>query len=531
MMNIWHIDAIWISVAFIAGYLAKRLKLPPLIGFLATGFILNFTGLSTGFIAIHAMAELGVMLLLFSVGLKINLKSLLKKEIWASAGIHSIITTLLFGSFLGLLSTLGLLYWAPLSFKTALIIGFVLSFSSTVFTIKILEDRGEVTSFHGKIAIGVLVIQDILAVIFLSLSSNHWPSIWALGLPIYLWLIRLTLYRLLKAVDHGELLTLFGFFVAFVAGAMSFDLVGLKADLGALIMGVLLGGHARSKELSDHMSGYKDFFLIAFFLEIGLSGLPNWNSLFIALILLFLMLFKTGLFMYLFTRFNLRARTSLLTSLSLSTYSEFGLIVTSMGVSAGWLSSDWLVTLALTMSLSFVLAAPFNYHSHQIFDKYKPQLMKLNTCKIHPDDEPTSLGDAEYLVCGMGRIGQSVYRQLKSEYRGKVVSIDYDHETVNKTQQLGKNIIWGDVTDSNFWQNVDLSRIKMIFLAFSSHASNVNTSIELAVLDLPHIKIGSVCEFRDQAKELLSHQVDFVYNYREQVGKEFANEFMEKHTK
>jgi ribosomal protein L35AE/L33A len=109
------------------------------------------------------------------------------------------------------------------------------------------------------------------------------------------------------------------------------------------------------------------------------------------------------------------------------------------------------------------------------------------------------------------------------------MSIDYDHETVYKAQQLGKNVIWGDVTDSNFWQNVDLSQIKMIFLAFSSHASNVNTSIELSHLDLPNIKIGSVCEFRDQAKELLSHQVDYVYNYREQVGKEFANEFIKQH--
>jgi len=526
MMDIWHIDAIWISVAFVAGYLAKKLHLPPLIGFLATGFVLNLSGFSDGFVAIHAMAELGVMLLLFSIGLKINIKSLLQKEIWATAGIHSVLTTLLFGSLLSIISTFGLSYFTPITFKTALIIGFVLSFSSTVFTIKILEDRGEITSFHGKIAIGILVIQDILAVLFLSISSNHWPSVWALGLPFYLWLVRYVFFRLLKTVDHGELFTLFGFFAAFVAGAMSFDLVGLKADLGALIMGVLLGNHARAKELSNHMAGYKDFFLIAFFFEIGLSGLPNWSMVIVALFLFFILLFKSALFMYIFTRFNLRARTSLLATLSLSTYSEFGLIAAAVGVEAGWLGNEWLVTLALALSFSFVLAAPFNHYSHQLFDKYKPLLMRLNTCKIHPDEEPTNLGDAEYLVCGMGRIGRSVYRQIKSEYRGKVVGIDYNHDVVENAQQLGKNIVWGDVTDSNFWQNADLSKIKMIFLAFSNHASNLNTAMEISSMKYSKIKVGAVCEFRDQAKELMDMKVHFVYNYRESIGKEFANEFV-----
>lgn len=530
MFEIWHIDAIWISIAFIAGYLAKKVNLPPLIGFLATGFLLNFIGMSEGNIAIHALAELGVMLLLFNIGLKINIKSLLHKEIWASAGIHSVMSTLVFASLISIVSTLGLGYLTPLSFKTALIIGFALSFSSTVFTIKILEERGEVNSFHGNIAIGILVIQDILAVVFLTVSKNEIPSLWALGLPVYLYLTRFLFYRILKAIDHGELLTLFGFFAAFVAGAMIFDMVGLKADLGALIMGVLLGNHGRAKELSIHMSGYKDFFLIAFFFEIGLSGLPTWSTLFIAVIMVVMMVFKSGLFMYVFTRFNLRARTSLLTTLSLSTYSEFGLIVAAIGVEAGWMESSWLVTLALAMSLSFLVAAPLNHRAHEIFNHFKPKLMRLNTCKVHPDDEPSNLGDAEVLVCGMGRIGRSVYRQISQEYNDKVLGVDYDHDTVEGAQSESKNVIWGDATDSNFWQNVDLSKVNMIFLAFTNHTSNLNTSIELKNIEHAGIKIGAVCEFRDQAKELHDNGVDFIYNAREQVGKEFAKEFLLNHT-
>ncbi|NOR87353.1 MAG: potassium transporter Kef [Bacteroidales bacterium] len=529
MVDTWHIDAIWISIAFVAGYFAKKINLPPLIGFLATGFLLNFSGVSQGNITIHAMAELGVMLLLFNIGLKINIKSLFHKEIWATASIHTLLTTLAFGSLIAIISTLGIGYFTPVSFQTALIIGFALSFSSTVFTIKILEERGEVSSFHGNTAIGILVIQDVLAVVFLTVSKSQWPSIWALGLPIYLWLIRYLLYRLLKTIDHGELLTLFGFFAAFVAGAMSFDLVGIKPDLGALIMGVMLGQHTRAKELSSHMAGYKDFFLIAFFFEIGLSGLPNWTMVFVALVLVVLGVFKTGLFMYLFTRFNLRARTSLLASLSLSTYSEFGLIIAAIGVQAGWMSNSWLVTLALALSFSFVLASPFNYRAHHIFDRFKPRLMRLNTCKVHPDDEPTNLGDAEYLICGMGRIGRSVYRQLLKDKQGKIIGIDYGLDIVESTNKAGKNVIWGDVTDSNFWQNVDLSKIKMIFISFTNHSSNLNTSMEIHKFLPEGIKVGSVCEFRDQAKELHEYGVDFIYNYREQIGKEFANEFVLNH--
>ena len=526
MVETWHIDALWISIAFIAGYLAKKIKLPPLIGFLATGFLLNALGYSHGNIAIHAMAELGVMLLLFSVGLKLDIKSLLKREIWATASIQTILSTIVFASIITLVTSFGLTHFTALNFKTALIIGFALSFSSTVFAIKILEDRGELNSFHGKTAIGILVFQDILAVIFLTISKSEWPSIWVLALPIYLWVIRYILLRVLKNIDHGELFTLFGFFAAFVAGAMSFDIVGLKPDLGALIMGILLGNSSRSKELSTHMSSYKDFFLIAFFFEIGLSGLPNWQMAFMALFLLVLMLIKSGIFMFHFTRLNLRARTSFLTTLSLSTYSEFGLIVAIIGVQAGWMDSSWLVTLALALSFSFILAAPFNLKAHELFNKFKPLLMRLNTNKMHPDDEPSDLGDAEYLICGMGRIGRAVYRQVNLEYCDKVIGMDYSHKTVEKTKDMGKNVIWGDTTDSNFWQNVDLNNIRIIFLAYSNHASNVNTSIELQHIKHPKTKIGAICEYSDQEIELKEHNANFVYNIREQAGKEFADEFI-----
>ena len=219
-MDSWYLDATWISVAFLGGYLARRINLPPLIGFLVAGFGLNIAGLTEGGAALDAAATLGVMLLLFTIGLKLNVKSLLAPEIWGTTSIQMVVMTLLFGLLVLALSYLGLTNLAGIDAETALIIGFALSFSSTVYAMKTLEDRGEVRSFHGKLSIGILVIQDIIAVIFLTITGDNNISLWILALPAYLIVIRYVLLKLLTTVDHGELFTLFGFFAAFVAGAM-----------------------------------------------------------------------------------------------------------------------------------------------------------------------------------------------------------------------------------------------------------------------------------------------------------------------
>ena len=413
-MDTWYLDSIWISMAFLCGYLVKKINLPPLIGFLIAGFILNFAGFIDGGVALDAASNLGVMLLLFTIGLKLNLRSLLAPEIWLLTSIQLLIMIVVFGLLVFLISFFGLTGLAHLDVQAALIIGFALSFSSTVFAIKILEDRGEVSSFHGNLAIGILVMQDIAAVAFLTFTGDNNISIWILALPVYLLVIRFILLRMLNSIDHGELFTLFGFFAAFVAGALSFKFFGLKADLGALIIGILIGPHSRAKELTKHMMGYKDFFLVAFFLKIGLTGLPNIYNVLLALVLVVFMLFKGGLFMYLFTRFNLRARTSWLATLSLANYSEFGLIVTAIGYQEGLIDAQWIVVIALALSLSFILSSPLNVKAHHLFDKYQSKITDLNKNCEHPDDEIQDLADAEYLICGMGKIGREFNEKVRN---------------------------------------------------------------------------------------------------------------------
>lgn len=527
MIEYWTIDALWISVAFAFGMLAKKVNLPPLIGFLIGGFVLNIAGFTEGGVALNVVADIGVMLLLFTIGLKLNVKSLLSKEIWLTTTIHMILSVLLFGSLMFVISWFGLYSVTQLSLEASMLLGFAFSFSSTVFAVKVLEEKGEMTSFHGRVSIGILVMQDIIAVVFLTLSKGTVPSLWVLGLPVYLIVVRWIFIKVLDVLDHGELLTLFGFFAAFVAGAIAFEVIGLKPDLGALIIGVLIGSHPRSKELAKQMLSFKDFFLIAFFLDIGMSGLPTLSTIIIAVILVFAIPLKGTLFMVLLTRFNLRARTAWHSTLSLANYSEFGLITGAIGYEMGIIDNQWMIVIALSMSLSFLLASPFNIKSHQIFDKYRKILMKLNTKKNHPDDEPVDLGDSKVVICGMGNVGRAAYHQLTGDFGDKVIAIDYDKDVVRKFSDLNKNIVWGDSTDSSFWRNVRMSKVEYIMLTMNDYASNLNTAIALSSCRKRTFSVGAPGHHVKEITELKEAGVSFVYNYYSRAGVEFANSFLD----
>lgn len=529
MTQLVYIDAIWLSIAFICGIAAKKLKLPPLIGFLGTGFILNALGFTQGHISeiLHVLSDLGVMLLLFTIGLKINIKVLIKKEIWFTAGAHMIISVLAISGTVFLIGFTGLRLFSDLGLKGAMLIGFALSFSSTVFVVKILEERGELNSFHGKLSIGILVIQDLIAVLFLTLSKNQWPSIWVLSLPVYLYIIRFVLYRILDEVDHGELLTIYGMFAAFITGALSFHLVGLKPDLGALVIGMMLVGHKRSKELYERMMSYKDFFLIAFFINIGLSGIPGWNHLIIALILLLFINLKGGLFLLLLSRFKIKARTAFLTSISLGNFSEFALITGIVGIHMGWIPGDWIIIMAVAMSLSFLISSPVNNRVHDIFDYFKPLITRLNRDIVCIDQEPYYLGKAKYLIVGMGEIGLSAYHYLRDIQKLEVLGIDYNHDLIEKLKNEGINAAWGDATDSNLWDNADVSNIEMVLFAMDDHPSNINSIKEILKIGDVQFKIGVVSHFPDESEDFRKLNVDYIYDYRNQLGREFAQEVIQ----
>jgi predicted Kef-type K+ transport protein len=518
------VDPLWLLVAFILGFAATRVGLPPLVGYLIAGFVLKAMGVE-GSETIDEIADLGVMLLLFSIGLKLRIKTLLRAEIWAGASLHMLITIVVFGCGTYLLSMIGFSVFGDLDFKLAILIAFALSFSSTVFAVKVLEERGEMASMHGRTSIGILIMQDIFAVLFLTFSTGKLPSVWALAVPVVLFGIRPIITAILDRCGHRELLLLSAFLLALGLGAGGFEWVGLKPDLGALVIGILVSTHPKAKELADVLLSFKDLFLVAFFLTIGLSGTPNLESFGIALLLVILVVFKVLLFILLLTRFRLRARTSFLTSLSLANYSEFGLVVSYVGVRSGWLGSEWLIIIAIALSISFILASPLNAFAHTICARLDQRMKSFETRERLPDDQPVDPGDAQVFIFGMGRIGTGAYEYMRKRFGKKVLGLDYDPEVVRQHTDAGRNVIQDDATDPDFWERVKMGARKtvggMVLLSMKSHAANMYAAKRLAESKYVGI-IAAIAEFEDELEELKSVGVHAAFNFYAEAGSGFA---------
>ncbi len=512
-------DPLWLLVALLLGFLAQQIRLPPLIGFLLAGFALHALEIEGG-PALQKFADVGVTLLLFTIGLKLRLRNLLAPEVWATASVHMALMIVLIAGLLLLPGLAGFVWLGALDWQAAAVIAFALSFSSTVFAVKILEDRGEMKTRHGQIAIGILIIQDLIAVVFLTLATDKSPTIWALGL-LALPLIRPLLNHFMKRSGHGEVLVLFGIFIA-IGGGELFELVGMKADLGALIFGVLLSGQQKSSELSRALLSFKDLFLIGFFLSIGISALPTLNDIVIAAAIVLLLLpLKTVFFFILLTRLRLRIRTTYLSTLSLANYSEFGLIVAAVGVSTGWLDHQWLVIIALALTFSFVISSILNARVHSIYTAIEGSLRRFESSKRLARDITPDINGAEVLIAGMGRVGSGAYLSMREAMGDKVCGIDADTVQVTNHQKSGLKVILGDAEDRDFWREVDTTKLRLIMLAMPT-VSDIHQTVKL-LKEVGYTGIiAAVTKHEDDRATLEAAGVHATFNYYAEAGAGFA---------
>ncbi len=505
----------WIASAFALGLVTHHLRLPTLVGFLLAGFALSALGYAS-VDALDQVAHIGILLLLFTVGLKLRFKSLLRMEIIGTGLLHLVISVLLLGPSIHWLAGLA---WAP-----ALLIALGLGFSSTVMAAKILDEKRELRAFHGRVAIGILIVQDLVAIAVLSVVGNQALSPYALlllGVPF----LRPVFFRLLDWSGHEELLVLFGLLLALVTGGLIFAAAGLSSELGALVMGALLAEHRRAKELADSLWGLREVFLVGFFLQIGLTGLPSWHDLGIALGLGLLLPLKGGLFFYLLLRARLRARSSFLAGLSLASYSEFGLILTSLGVDAGWVEPKWVVLLAMTIAVSFVVAAPLNRRAHELYQRLEERLVRLERPERHPDDEPVALGSAQVIVMGMGRVGTGAYDFLTQ--RGeRVVGLDSDPGKVQRHLGEGRRVLYADADDPGFWHNLKLEDIKAILLAMPDAQAKQLASAQLRRCGYTGL-ISATSVYAEESEAITAAGCDLTFNYFDQVGVGFAEHVWE----
>ncbi|QOL25072.1 cation:proton antiporter [Thalassotalea sp. LPB0316] len=513
-------EFIWILFAFCCGLLAKVAKLPPSIGYLLAGFVLHFLGFTADDIILN-LADLGITLLLFTIGLKLNIHDLVKKEVWLASLSHTSLWLVSGVIVFKFFAVIAIPYIVDLDIATSALVVFALSFSSTVCVVKLMEEHGEMRTRHGKLAVGILVMQDIIAVAFLVAATGKTPSIWALSLLVLIPLKPL-IYRVISNVGHGELIPLTGFFVAFGAYEL-FEFVQIKGDLGALLGGMYLAGHYKASEITKSLLPFKDLFLIGFFLSIGFTALPTWEMFGIALVITLMLPIKFALFFLLFVSLNLRARTAFLSALALSNFSEFGLIVATLSQKIGWLEKEWLVILALAVSISFVITNIIYNFAHEFFALHKDKLNTYQRTKRLKEDQFDQPCDAPVVIIGMGRVGMGAYNALEQQIPGQVWGLDTDKEKVDWLNDNNIQAFTGDAEDADFWENVDADKIKLALLALPSVKDIKNITIQLKLANYQG-KIAAIARYDDERAELEELGIDKVFNFYNEAGVGFAEE-------
>lgn len=453
----------WIVIAFIAGGVALHLNLPTLVGYILAGVALAaFNVESTEFI--KESGDVGIMILLFTVGLHIRLKNVFRPEVYGAGGTHQIISLAIYG---------GIALLFGLSLPAAIFVGIGLGFSSTVLSAKALEAKNELDAFHGRVAMGVLIFQDIVATVLLAFTGTETPEPYAIGL-LLLFFMRPVMYRLLDFGQREELILLFGLLMAFGIGEL-FYLSGLSAKLGALLAGILLADHRSSHMLYDKLWALKEVFLVGFFLDIGLTGFPDLGGFLTASIFVALLPVKAAMFFFLFMFFKLRARTAFLAGLSLTAYSEFALIVVAASVDGGFVESSWLTILAIVVATSFIINSAINSVANDLWVRYEPILTRYEPDLEHPDQHPRRLGSTKYIVVGMGRVGSSAYDYLV-EQGERPLGFDADPATIQRNLDAGRRVQFADSQDPELWEAIKLEKLSGIILAIPNVEAKLNAS-------------------------------------------------------
>jgi voltage-gated potassium channel Kch len=253
-----------------------------------------------------------------------------------------------------------------------------------------------------------------------------------------------------------------------------------------------------------------------------MSGQLSMAALIIGVLLVPFVFIKSLLFFALMTRFKLRARTSLLATLNLSNYSEFGLIIAAIGVSNGWMDANWLVIIAIALSFSFIIAAPLNKLDHKIYSQFKRFWLQLQSKERLPDDRYLDTLGASIAIFGMGRVGRGAYDKMREFHGETVVGVDFDEERVKQNQKIGRNILLGDPSDIDFWEKVEKDHsIKLVMLALPSIQANMDALEQLQAISYSG-RISAVARYPEELSILQKAGATDVFNIYTEAGTGFA---------
>jgi hypothetical protein len=267
--------------------------------------------------------------------------------------------------------------------------------------------------------------------------------------------------------------------------------------------------------------GFKEMLLIGFFLSIGLTATPTLNSLYTAGILILILPIKLILFYIIIQIFKKRTRTSLLASLNLFSYSEFGLIVGGVAVRSGWISVDWLIAIAIALSISFLISSSLNEYTDTIYQKIQGWLNSVSENVLISEDYTLPGDDKKILILGMGRIGKGAYDYLINHYPGQICGLEMLPELTAHHIRAKRSAINADATDPDFWETMKhsgkLFNVALIILAMPKHRSNRFALDQLRGAGFKGI-ISAICMYEDQIDELLEAGANTAFNFYSEAG-------------
>lgn len=477
-----------ITLAAIAGFFANLFKQPLIIAFILIGILagpsaFDFVQSSS---ELELLSKLGISVLLFIVGLKLDLTLIKSLGLTALVtGLVQMATTFALGYYIALLS--------GASLSAATYIGIAFCFSSTIIIVKMLSDKKEIDSMHGRIALGVLIVQDFAVVISMMVLTTLASTSAGDGKGMVFEFVRMgvdatilliviftfmrfaALPLVSKMAKSSELLLCFALAWAFLLAALC-DYIGLSKELGGLLAGISLASTPYREAIVSKLGSIRDFLLLFFFITLGagldlsLVGGQYGTAIVMAL---FILLFKPFIIFLTTLLMGYKPRTGFLAGLSLGQISEFSFIFMAMAVTLGMADDE---TLGLVTLVGMITIAVSTYGitlSHQIYNFCEPLFTRFEK-KADMEDEgyiqDNAKGRYDVILFGMGRYGRSMANRFR-EAGKKILIVDFNPEVVRQYRNKGFHVIYGDACDPDFYSYLPLDNTKWVVSAMPPHES------------------------------------------------------------
>lgn len=459
---------VMVIIAAFAAFILRLIKQPQILAYVLVGILITpVLGLVTDTSIIESMSSIGIVFLLFIVGIEIEIKKL--KSV-------ALVSTLGAGIILILMFCLGYVISLLLGFLSveASYLGLMVMFSSTMVVMKLLSDKQELNTLHGRIIVGILLLEDVVAIFAISvLSSVNSFSLAVLGVALAKFAILFAVAYLCSkylfpiifkfAARTQELLLISSLAVCFLF-SLAFQYIGFSMAIGAFIAGVTLGNLEYNLEIAGKVKSLRDFFALIFFVSLGMGlSLTVFRQMWIPLIVLvvFIILIKPIIIMVICSLFKYTKKPSFLTAGSLAQMGEFSLIIATQGLLLGHISQDFFSLTVLVMLISITTTSYFIQYSNWFYKILQPLLhvfdgFTTERLEYLPTNMPPKI-----VLCGYNRIGYSILKNLK-KLKAKVLIVDYNPAVIHTMVEEGFHCIYGEVADEEIIHRMNLKKIEML---------------------------------------------------------------------